>query len=388
VINDVLDFSKIEAGKLDIESIGFVLDSVAEDVATVVAHKINEKALELIFDVAPDVPQGLIGDPLRIGQILTNLINNAAKFTEKGEVVVRVRQLQRRDLRVLLQFSVSDSGIGMTQAQCDKLFRPFTQADGSTTRKYGGTGLGLAICKRLVELMEGEISADSEPGKGSLFTFTAWLGIGDLSHQRVLPEQLNGMRVLIVDDNPAARAVLAGHCSELPILVDEVSSGAEAVAAVRKAAGSRKPYGLVLMDWSMPGLNGIDAARTIKEGDGASDAPAVVIVTAFGREDIKTEAEQAALDGFLIKPVRMSTLTDTLVSLFFQQQEAGAAVAQQSGEQVYRFADLRVLLVEDNPINQQIAVELMEGVASRWWRWTMAASPSSACRAAMPSIWC
>ncbi|HYD59469.1 MAG TPA: response regulator [Noviherbaspirillum sp.] len=355
IINDILDFSKIEAGKLDIHNSNFVLDRTMDNVTTIVGHKAADKGLELIFDIAPDVPQALVGDPLRLEQILTNLIGNAVKFTERGEVLVRVEWLENTGARVKLKFSVRDTGVGMGAEQQQRLFQAFTQADGSITRKYGGTGLGLAICKRLVEMMGGTIWVQSERGVGSTFSFTAWFGRGQESTRRDLPAQIRGLHVLIVDDNPEARRVLAGHCATLPLQVDEVASGEEAVAAVRQAAADGHAYGLVLMDWSMPSMNGIDTARAIKQDPALEMLPAIVMVTAFGREDVRDEAAGVPLDGFLVKPVSASTLVDTLVELY-----GNSAQVQPPGVSAdYVLEGLRVLLVEDNAINQQIAAELM-----------------------------
>ncbi|MGH8808268.1 MAG: ATP-binding protein, partial [Noviherbaspirillum sp.] len=316
IINDILDFSKIEAGKLDIQATTYALDRTMDNVTTMVGHKVVDKGLELIFDVPAKVPQSLVGDPLRLEQILTNLISNAIKFTERGEVLVRVEWLDSAGTQIKLKFSVRDTGIGLTPEQQQRLFQAFTQADGSITRKYGGTGLGLTICKRLVEMMGGTIWVESKLGAGSTFSFTAWLGRGQGAIERDLPVEINGLRVLIVDDNPDARRVLAGHCATLPLVVDEAASGQEALSAVRQAEDAGRAYGLVLMDWAMPNLNGIDTARTIKFDAALHVPPAIVMVTAFGRDDVKEQADSVPLDGFLIKPVSASTLVDTLLELY------------------------------------------------------------------------
>jgi two-component system sensor histidine kinase/response regulator len=355
IINDILDFSKIEAGKLDISSSNFILDRAMDNVTTIVGHKVADKGLELVFDIPPDVPQALVGDPLRLEQILTNLISNAVKFTERGEVLVRVEWVEDTGARVKLRFSVSDTGIGMGPEQQQRLFQAFTQADGSITRKYGGTGLGLAICKRLVEMMGGSIWVQSEPGAGSTFSFTAWFGRGQEAARRDLPAHISGLHVLIVDDNPEARRVLAGHCANLPLKVDEVASGEEALASVRQADADGRAYGLVLMDWSMPSLDGIETARAIKLDTTLHMPPAIVMVTAFGRDDVRDEAAGVPLDGFLVKPVSASTLVDTLVDLYGRNTQVQPSAA--SGD--YGLEGLRVLLVEDNAINQQIGIELM-----------------------------
>src|SRR6185436_7628791 len=209
VINDILDFSKIEAGKLDVESIDFKLDEVISSVTTLTAQKAHEKGLEFLAQVSPGIPEHLVGDPLRLGQILTNFVNNAVKFTEQGEIRLEIKLIEQTGEKVQIKFAVRDSGIGMTEEQSARLFQPFTQADMSTTRKHGGTGLGLTICRRLVELMGGRIWLESEPGAGSTFYFTVWLGIGDAKGApKIVPEKLTKLRVLVVDDNPAAREIL------------------------------------------------------------------------------------------------------------------------------------------------------------------------------------
>jgi PAS domain S-box-containing protein len=361
IINDILDFSKIEADKLTMERVDFDLEEVMSNVSTVVGQKVFDKGLELLFDVEQDVPRRLVGDPLRVGQILTNLVNNSIKFTEKGEVHVRVAVGERYGDKTKLEFSVRDTGIGMTPEQAARLFQPFTQADGSTTRKYGGTGLGLTICKRLVEMMGGSVWVRSEPGAGSTFAFSAWFGLGAAAaHRKVVPEGLNGARVLVVDDNPSAREILADQLCALPFKVDQVASGAEAVAAVRQAAAAASPYRIVFMDWNMPGMPGIEAARAIKADSGAAP-PAVIMVTAFGREDVRQEADKARLDGFLVKPVSASALVDAIVQVFAPEETGGRAMPGR-GERQYGLDGMKVLLAEDNEINRQIAIELLQSV--------------------------
>jgi urea ABC transporter urea binding protein len=356
VINDILDFSKIESGKLDIETITFCLDDVISSVTTVTAQKATDKGLEFLAHVAPGIPQSLLGDPLRLGQVLTNLVNNAVKFTERGEVVVSAEMLQRTGERYQLKFAVRDTGIGMSKEQAGKLFQPFTQADGSTTRKYGGTGLGLTVCRRLVELMGGQIWLDSEPGVGSTFTFTVWLGIGqEKAANRIVPEKLNRVRALIVDDNAGAREIMDDLLKGVVALADCAASATEAIAAV-KQADAATPYDIVFMDWRMPGMDGLQAARAIHSDPSLKQPPAIVMVTAFGRDEVREEAERIGLDGFLVKPVTKSMFADAA--------DQAAAVAGAAAEGV-KLTGLRVLLVEDNEINQQIAVELLEGVGAK-----------------------
>jgi signal transduction histidine kinase/DNA-binding response OmpR family regulator/HPt (histidine-containing phosphotransfer) domain-containing protein/HAMP domain-containing protein len=362
VINDILDFSKIEAGKLDLESTDFKLDEVISSVTTLTAQKAHDKGLEFLAHVAPGIPEYLLGDPLRLGQILTNFVNNAVKFTEQGEIRLEIELLERTGEKVQLKFSVRDTGIGMTREQSAKLFQPFTQADMSTTRKHGGTGLGLTICRRLVELMGGRIWLESEPGVGSAFYFTVWLGVGDVKGSgKIIPERLTKLRVLVVDDNPAAREILQEPLSGVVARVDAVGSGKEAIAAI-KQQDSSAPYDIVFMDWRMPVMDGLQASRHIKSDETLSHQPAIVLVTAFGREEVREEAERMQLDGFLVKPVTKSMIVDTLVNVFAESREtrtAGAEAAQDT-----KLAGARILLAEDNDINQQIAVELLEGAGA------------------------
>ncbi|MDR2215259.1 MAG: response regulator [Nevskiaceae bacterium] len=360
IINDILDFSKMEAGELDIESIEFDLEEVMSNVSTLVGEKVFAKGLELLFDVRPDVPTKLIGDPLRLGQILVNLVNNAVKFTERGEVRVSVRVAERLGNKAKVEFQVIDTGIGMNEEQAQRLFRPFTQADGSTTRKYGGTGLGLTISKRLVELMGGRISVESELHRGSTFTFTAWLAFAsEAAVAAVVPQELNDMRVLVVDDNAAARELLVDRLHALPFQVDQVASGAESIEAVRQAAADHQPYQVVLMDWKMPGMSGVEAARLIKR---IPDSPAVIIVTAFGRDDVRAEVEQARLDGFLVKPVSASALLNAILQTCASAEDESVEALESGAD--YGLHGVRLLLAEDNEINQQLAVELLESVGA------------------------
>ncbi len=362
IINDILDFSKIEAGRLDLETTDFRLDEVISSVTTLTAQKAHEKGLEFLVHAAPGLPEVLLGDPLRLGQILTNFVNNAVKFTEQGEIRLEIEQLERTGGKVRLKFSVRDSGIGMTKEQSAKLFQPFTQADMSTTRKHGGTGLGLTICRRLVELMGGRIWLESEPGAGSTFYFTVWLGVSSTTGTgKIIPEKLAQLRVLIVDDNSAAREILQEPLTAVASRVDAVASGKEALALIQQH-DTTDPYDIVFMDWRMPGMDGLQASRHIKSNETLKHQPAIVLVTAFGREEVREEAERLQLDGFLVKPVTKSMIVDTLVNVFAQEGEAASATTE--GEQALRLRGARILLTEDNDINQQIAVELLEGTGA------------------------
>jgi two-component system, sensor histidine kinase and response regulator len=365
IINDVLDFSKIEAGKLDMETANFRLDNVLDNLSSVVSQKAHDKNLELLIAAPHDLPVNIVGDALRLGQILINLVNNAVKFTDHGEVVVTVALEERVSDRIKLKFSVRDSGIGMTPEQTARLFQPFSQADTSTTRKYGGTGLGLSISKRLVEMMGGAISVESNHGTGSTFRFTAWFGLGpgEPKRKRLIPD-LMGVRVLVVDDNEQAREILSNVLRGFSLRADSASSGEEAIQKVA-SADSQDPYRVVLMDWQMPGMDGVQASREIRRGKGSKDSLKIVMVTAFGREDLQTQAEPVGIDGYLLKPVSPSLLYDTLVEILgVGEPKRGRSQAKRERTGSPDFTGTRILLVEDNEVNQQVATELLENVGA------------------------
>ncbi len=378
IINDTLDFSKIEAGKLTLETINFDMDDVLNNLSNVVGMKAMEKDLELLFDVDGNVPDTLIGDPLRLGQVLLNLTGNALKFTDAGQISVRVERAQEEDEEkeaatksTQLRFTVSDTGIGMTTEHAQRLFQAFSQADGSTTRKYGGTGLGLTISKRLVEMMGGDIQVESEPGRGSRFTFTVRFGIPEevskLRHE--LPIDIKGMRVLVVDDNPTAREILNDALESFSFEVSQVATGPEAIAELETAATDR-PYKLVLMDWKMPGMDGIEASRQIRANAKLALMPEIIMVTAYGQEEIRSQAEAAGIFAFLVKPVSRSLMFDTIMEVFgrdvddkhFRPGHLTRHYQPHVSEELKDIQGARVLLIEDNEINQQVASELLEQV--------------------------
>jgi len=369
IINDILDFSKIEAGKLMIEKVPFDLSDVMNDLAGVVSIKADEKLLEVIFDVEGDVPLGLIGDPLRLGQVLTNFANNAVKFTAKGEVIVRVSVLERDPDSVKLRFAVIDTGIGMTPEQQAVLFEAFTQAESSTTRRFGGTGLGLTICKRLSDAMGGEIHVDSMPGVGSTFSFDISFSI-DKNHQpRALPQliQPSAMNVLVVDDIDTARQVLEEGLSHLGFNVDAVNSGEDALRLLEKAEADGKLYDLILLDWQMPGLDGLETAERVRELDGYNATPTIVMISAFAMEGAIEKTDSMTIQAFLPKPINMSTLVDTLSGIFMNEVGHEERVRRKLGnvtleDEVMLAAapGARLLLVEDNELNQMVAVEVLE----------------------------
>jgi signal transduction histidine kinase/DNA-binding response OmpR family regulator/HPt (histidine-containing phosphotransfer) domain-containing protein len=356
IINDILDFSKIEAGKFEVERIPFSLDDVLSNLAVVTSQGATDKRLEYLFHVPHTVPRQLVGDPLRLGQVLINLVNNAIKFTSAGEIEVSCTVVDKQDGMVTLKFSVRDTGIGMTTEQRNKLFQPFSQADGSTTRKYGGTGLGLSISQRLVELMGGNIQVDTQTGAGANFYFSLALPFAKQpAAPSVLPAALNGARILVVDDSAVARTILVEALAALPLRVDAATNGHDALAAVQRADAARDPYQLVLTDWKMPGMDGIELSQRIKTETALVARPWVILATAFGREETQEEALAAGADGFLLKPITESLLVNTLVSVFAPRVTSLAPpnVPQR------RFPGLRILLAEDNDINQQIALELL-----------------------------
>jgi two-component system, sensor histidine kinase and response regulator len=365
IINEILDFSKIEAGKLTVENIEFDLDKVLENVSNLISEKASDKGLELIFDIEPAVVSTrLRGDPLRLGQILINFCNNAVKFTEKGEVLIRAHVLEAVENSQIIKFSVSDTGIGMTEVQMERLFQAFEQADTSTTRKYGGTGLGLAISKRLAELMGGDVGVTSEPGNGSTFWFTARLGKGAAaSRPNLLRSDLSGRRVLIIDDNSPARAVLSNMLTNMTFLADEAASGEEGIEMVRQATRRGEPYEIVFVDWQMPRLDGIETSKRIVALPDLAIPPRIVMVTAYGREDVLRQAEENGLDNVLVKPVTSSTLFDTIVAVLRADQEATGHVQIAPSFEIARTRGTRVLLVEDNEINQEVAIGLLEDAA-------------------------
>ena len=366
IINDILDFSKIEAGKLDIEAVDFNLDDVLDNLGNLVTVKAQEKEnLEVLFAAAHDVPRYLVGDPLRLGQVLINLANNAVKFTESGEIVVSIKKEKRKEDQVTLKFIVSDTGIGLTAEQAGKLFQSFSQADTSTTRKYGGTGLGLAISKKLVNMMDGEIWVESEYGQGTSFIFTANFGLGKEKAKKrfAISTDLRGLKSLVVDDNVTSREILKDILESFSFEVALSASGEEGITEVENAAGE-KPFELVVMDWKMPGIDGIEAATRIKNLPTLSKTPVIVLVTAYGREEIMQKAEDSGLDGFLIKPVNASVLFDAIMQAFGEKIPETSRLTRRRKEAdvLQEIQGARILLVEDNEINQQVAGEILEGV--------------------------
>ncbi len=366
IINDILDFSKIEAGRLDMEQIPFRLGDVMEQFGHLVGMRAEEKGLELLFDLPPDLPTALVGDPSRLGQVLLNLGNNAVKFTAQGEVTVAVRLQSRQDDAAVLRFEVRDTGIGIDAEQRERLFQPFSQADASTSRRFGGTGLGLAICHHLVALMGGEIGLDSTPGRGSVFHFSARFGLQGSGVEVRAPsvDGLRGARVLIVDDHEGSRELLRRMAASFGMEPDLASDGAQALQAVLRADTQERPYRLVLLDWRMPGVDGIDCIEQLGRLPMRAAAPAVLMVTAFKLSEAQQRLEQRRLQvaALLAKPVTASALLDACAEAVGQARVSGSRTEQREDLlQVQRaaLAGARVLLVEDNSINQELARDML-----------------------------
>ncbi len=366
ILNDILDFSKIEAGKLEIEKVPLDLEEVLRDLSHMVSLKAEEKGLELIFRISPDVPTQLIGDPLRIGQVLVNLTNNAVKFTDFGEIVISVAKMPKpinaTDTTVNLKFTVRDSGIGMTKEQVERLFKSFSQADTSITRKYGGTGLGLAISERILEMMGGRIEVSSQYGVGSRFMFTLPLEEAPEGSGRQLPtKDFKGLEVAVVDDNSTVRSYLRDLLDQMSIRAKLFDSGK---ALVDEFKSTRKYPALVFVDWKMPGFDGLVTARAIRNLEGTEDVPVVLMTSAFGREEIQEKAEEAGIDAFMLKPVTASNVVDSLMEVVGVSAESSsweASPGLEDGVSLEPIRGARILIVEDNEINQEVAVEILSG---------------------------
>jgi signal transduction histidine kinase/DNA-binding response OmpR family regulator/HAMP domain-containing protein len=360
VINDILDFSKIEAGKMALEVAAFWLDDLLDGVSLLVSPKAQEKGLELLVRIAPDVPLGLMGDGLRLRQILINLLSNAIKFTATGQVQVDVHCAAPTNELLTLEVTIEDTGVGISEDQCGKLFVAFNQADTSTTRKYGGTGLGLAISRRFVEMMGGHIGVQSEVGVGSTFTFSVQMGRSQEVRQESLSREVaRGLRVLVVDDNANARQILCEQLGALGMRAGAVANGKDCLMAVQREDAS-DPYAVILMDWQMPGLNGVKATQALMQDLSLQHRPTVIIVTAFGADEVREEGGRAGAMAFIDKPVSQSRLWDTLAEALYPHQSLAAPL--ETAMDTLRFPGMRVLLVEDNDINQQIACELLQSL--------------------------
>ncbi len=367
IINDILDFSKMEAGKMELENIPFSVEKVLLDLNDIVSHTAKRKNIELKFSVGKAVPAFLMGDPLRLGQILINLVNNGIKFTREGSVVVAVSATSITRDTAEISFEVTDTGIGMSKAQLATLFQSFNQADPSVTRNFGGTGLGLAISKQLCELMGGAISAVSKEGQGSTFTLRAGFSIATTLHQNVdgdeKPDRSRKF-VLVVDDSADARDVLVAMLAANGIDSRTVSSGEEVLGALDAASKNGQPFDLVLMDWRMPGANGVEIARQIKARLELFHIPSIVMVSAFEREEVMHGVIDPGLEGFLVKPVKESVLIETIRMLLkgkdgTYEDRILYSRLRHADARPEDLAGRRVLLVEDNEINRELATELL-----------------------------
>ena len=365
VINDILDFSKIEAGKLSLEQTGFGLEDLLAELADVCAEKAFGKGLEFVIDLGTDVPRDLVGDPLRLEQVLINLVNNAIKFTEHGTVSVQVGLIESRDRQVTLRFAVRDTGIGLTEQQRQGLFQSFQQADSSITRKYGGTGLGLAISRRLVGLMGGEIDVESEPGKGSTFSFTVRLGLGSEVAARAIPSSpdLHGMKALVLDDNEQAREVLAVLLRHFGMQAMPLACGRQALEEIERAERAGQPFGMVLLDWKMPGMDGIGFARLLRAMP-LQQPPLLLMATAYDRDEVRQLALEVGIQELLTKPVTPSALLEAMTRQLCAAEPTGHQDRQPDLpiEPLQALCGARVLLVEDNELNQEVAAELLQAL--------------------------
>lgn len=364
LINDILDFSKVEAGMLTLENGHFEIRETIENATAISAVKAAEKGVDVRIAIDDDVPTTLLGDALRLNQIVLNLVSNAVKFTERGGVILSVRAVERRDPDLVLEISIRDTGIGMTPEQQANLFRSFSQADSSMTRRFGGTGLGLAISKQLVELMGGSIRVDSTPGAGSTFTFTVKLQVGDsamLASAAHIAE-LRGLRVLIVDDNPASREILHNLFESWSVQADLVASGSEAIAFLEAANEAGTNYDLMLIDWKMPGMDGIEAVEAMQASDKLTRLPTIMMVSAYAREEAMAGARQAGISAFLVKPIDPGLLLQQITQFIGQHRTepvAGAPAQPVAPMVAPELRGARVLLVEDNEINSEVAYEIL-----------------------------
>lgn len=367
IIDDILDFSKIEAGKLTLEHTNLFMDQLVSEVADTVNVKLQHKhEVELVTYVDPAIPPVILGDSVRLRQVLLNLSDNAAKFTQRGEIKVEVKLVKLLPYGLILHFSIADTGIGISEAQIKNLFSAFQQADVSTTRKFGGTGLGLVICQRIVEMMDGELLLESEVGKGSTFSFNAFFNLAqqtELEEEQFFSE-IKGKKALLVDDSESARMVLHEMLSSIGFNVLVAKDAFEAIEMFEAEQQSEEKLTLMVVDWQMPGMDGLQLVREIKSKEGL-DVPSVLMVTAYGLETVREAAKQKVVDGVLLKPINHSTLHDTLNSILHLR-------SKNAQEQVVQYLDLegyhkmlqgsKVLLVEDNDINLELAIELLNDV--------------------------
>ncbi|HEY4663480.1 MAG TPA: response regulator, partial [Comamonas sp.] len=368
IINDILDFSKLEAEMLHTDPVPFQLDELLESVSTVTGLRAEQKGIEIVYNIAPNVPRQLLGDVQRLSQVLTNLVGNAIKFTDRGEVVISMHaeplHSDTSSGTWTLHVSVRDTGIGIEPDHMDSLFQPFTQAEAHITRRFGGTGLGLAICRKLVQLMGGDIHVHSELGKGSEFQFHVQL---QAQHANSTSKTLNlhHCRVLVVDDNLMAREMLTNMVQGFGLDCSAASSGPEALQMLEAASAAQHPYQLVLMDWQMPGMDGLEVAEHIRRHERLSTTPAMLMVTAYCRDEVMERVTQLELQGLLIKPVTESTLFNAMHDALQQQQtkNGGSNTPLHKEQHLHMPAALmgrRILVVDDNALNREVAQDILE----------------------------
>ncbi len=361
IIDDILDFSKIEAGRLTLETVEFDPRQSVGDTIKALALRAQQKGLELVAQIADEVPEKLVGDPVRLRQVLVNLGGNAIKFTERGEVLVTVTCETQSAAECRLRFAVTDSGIGISREQQRLVFEPFTQADGSITRRYGGTGLGLAISVQLVQLMDGEIAVDSEPGKGSTFAFTARFQAASGSAKPAAPGCLSGRRVLVVDDNAASRRVLAETLQKWGMTPVLAEGGVQALEELKRASAEAQSFSLVLLDAGMPEMDGFEVAEQIRSGSGAAGSVVMMLSSADRRTDI-ARCGEAGVANHLVKPVLPSELREAVLKALGLARAGGRGTSTDSSASLFARAPrtLSILLAEDNVINQRLIVRLLE----------------------------
>ncbi|HAT50542.1 MAG: response regulator [Nitrospirae bacterium] len=370
IINDILDFSKIESGKLELENSPFDLEKIMEKISGMISLRAEEKGLEVLFSIPVDIPYDLIGDALRLEQILINLGTNAVKFTHKGEIIFRIDLVERFPHAVRLKFSVKDTGIGLSEEQIAGLFKPFVQADSSTTRHFGGTGLGLAICKSLVEKMGGVMTVTSTYGSGCEFSFsivfevqTHPISVSVPSHG---PQDLSPMRILVVDDNESACEIFLAMVKTFSWEGKTVCSGADALAELERAGRENEPpYDLLLLDWQMPAMDGVTTAQRIRNMPVITKVPIIIMVTAFGRQEIMKKAYDIGINGFLIKPVTPTMLLNTVADIIKRGRKLfpiPPAKVDHFEEYRIQLNGIRVLVAEDHDLNWQVAEGLLSKV--------------------------
>ncbi|MCK5735126.1 MAG: response regulator, partial [Spirochaetaceae bacterium] len=361
IINDILDFSKIESGSLHFEKSPFKLTDVLRNAVNLVEQKCHSKGIELILNCPGDIPDNLIGDSVRLGQVISNLLSNAVKFTKEGEILISVEQISYSEQNIIFRISVKDTGLGITDDQKKLLFKAFSQADVSTTRKFGGTGLGLSISRKLVTMMGGEIDVESIPGEGSTFFFTANFQIDDNDsiETGIIPGQLKDLNVLVVDDNQSSLEIIQQYLISFNFHVTAVSSAGDAFVELNKEDST---YDLILIDWIMPGIDGVEASRIIMRELKLKKIPAIVMMTAYDRNEASHAALEAAveLSSLISKPITPSTLLETLENVLMNKKIDSENRTRRL-KKVFKNS-YNILLVEDNEVNQQVAREFLEHI--------------------------